>query len=151
MSDVNGWDKLLCNYFYLICTRVLVPYFSFLGFVENKTKIGGAFFKKGDLFVEISYIPENAPNYSPSIIVGIGSDKYDNLGQTTGIPAWRVLPEDGEARKYSFWKFSNEIELENVLKKIEAEILEKHMRPLWEDRLALEKVAKNFGSDPFPS
>jgi hypothetical protein len=146
MNSNKEWEQLLCNFFNVVCLRVLGPYFADQGFSWQETKINGIFFKKSNLFVEISYIPETYPNYSPSMIVGIGTSKYDDLGNTTGIPIWSLIPETEEARKYSFWKFSNEHELANELKRIKLEILEKYARPLWEDKSKLAYAIKNFNS-----
>lgn len=145
MNNKHGWEQLICDFFYAVCLRVLGPYFTSLGFVEEKSKINGVVFKRNDLFVEVSYLPESAPNYSPSLIVGIGSCKYDDTGKTTGRPAWSILSDNDEARKYSFWKFSNDKELASVLTKLKVEVIERHMKPLWEDRVKLENAIKTFG------
>ncbi len=144
MNTQSGWEQLLCDFFYAVCIRVLGPYFSSLGFVEKKSDINGVLFRRNDLFVEISYVPESAPNYSPSLIVGLGNYKYDAVGNTTGLPAWSILPDDGQSRNYSFWKFSDEKELESVLSRMKVEVIEQHMKPLWEDRVKLEDAIKNF-------
>lgn len=144
MNNKPGWEQLICDFFYEVCLRMLRPYFTSLGFTEAKTKINGAIFKRNDVFVEVSYLPESAPNYSPSLIVGIGSDKYDDIGRRTGLPAWYILSDSDEARNYSFWKFCDDKELASVLTKLKVEVIDQHMKPLWEDRVKLEAEIKNF-------
>ncbi|WP_297326056.1 hypothetical protein [Nitrosomonas sp.] len=146
MNSNREWEQLLCNYFDVVGLTILGSYFADQGFSWQRTKINGIFFRKSDLFVEISYIPETYPNYSPSIIIGIGTDKYDDLGNITGVPAWSIIPETEEARKYSFWKFSNEDELVDKLERIKSEILEKYAKPFLEDRSELAIAIKNFSS-----
>jgi hypothetical protein len=125
--------------------RALVrSYFSGLGFVQTENRIGGASYKKGDIYVEVSYIPETAPYYSPSLILGINADQRDPSGPISGVPAWSLLPQDSESRKYSLWRFSDEAMLGNVLGKIKLVVIDQHLKPLWKDRQALEKVVENF-------
>ena len=145
MDSNNGWDRLTCEFFYAVCLRVLGPYFASLGFIGEKTKINGVVFKRNGLFIEVGYLPESAPNYSPSLIVGIGDYKYDDTGKTTGVPAWSILTDNDEARRYSFWKFGDEAELASVLTKLKIEVIEQHIRPLWEDKVKLEDAIENFG------
>lgn len=144
MNDSFGWERLICDYFFPVCVRTLGPYFQSFGFIEEKSKISGVVFRRNDIFVEVSYLPESAPNYSPSLIIGIGSSKYDDTGRTTGLPAWAILSESDEARRYSFWRFSDDEELASVLARLKFEIIEPHIRPFWEDRARLERAIECF-------
>ncbi len=144
MDIQSSWEQLLCDFFYVVCLKILKPYFSSLGFIEGKTNINGVLFRRNDLFVEISYLPESAPNYSPSLIFGLDNYSYDAVCNLNRIPAWSILPNDGISRNYSFWRFSDEKELEFVLIRIKIEIIERYMKPLWEDRKKLECKIKNF-------
>ncbi len=140
----NGWEQLICNYFYMVSLKVLGPYFSELGFMVQKTAINGAVFMRNDLFVEVSYIPETAPTYVPSLIIGVGTSKYDGRGNATGVPAWRILPNDESKKSYSFWKFADENELEFALNKLKSEVIDEYVKPLWEDRAKLERAINDF-------
>lgn len=140
----SDWEQLLCPYFETVCHKVLEKYFSDAGFLPIKTRIGGVLFSGRGVFVEVSYLAESAPRYAPSLIVGIGNDKYDSTGKSTGIPLWHVIPDEQAERRYSFWKFTNENDLERVLEKIRAEILERYVRPLWENREYLVRMIENF-------
>jgi len=144
MNDSFGWKILICDYFFPVCVRTLGPYFQSFGFILEKSKINGVIFRKNDIFVEVSYLPESAPNYSPSLIIGIGGSKYDDTGRTTGLPAWAILSESDDARKYSFWRFSDEEELASVFVRLKFEIIEPHIRPFWEDRPRLERAIECF-------
>lgn len=140
----NGWEKLLCAYFESVCLRVLGDYFDNKSFTPRKTKVGGVLFQGRGVFIEVSYIPETAPRYAPTLIVGIGSEKYDNNGKPTGVPLWYVIPDNCPEQKYSLWKFSSESELVSILEKIRAEILEQYVRPLWENMQTLREQVKKF-------
>lgn len=140
----QGWDKLLCSYFYVVCLSVLAKYFSTSGFFPDKTNTGGVTFRKNDIFVEIDYEPETYPNYVPTIVIGIGTGAYDDRGKFTGVPIWSVIPEGGIGGEFSTWTFSNENELSIALSKIKTMILENYTKPLWKDRDKLEEEIKKF-------
>jgi len=54
------------------------------------------------------------------------------------------LSESDEARKYSFWRFSDDEELASVLARLKFEIIQPHIRPFWEDRARLERAIECF-------
>ncbi|HIE55451.1 MAG TPA: hypothetical protein EYP90_09770 [Chromatiaceae bacterium] len=140
----QGWERLLCNYFYTVCLKVLSAYFSEYGFVPEKNKVGGVTFRKHDIFVEISYDPETYPRYSLTMVVGVGAGAYDDWGKFTGIPIWSIMPEDGVSSEFSTWIFSDEHELEDVLTKTKTMVLDKYIKPLWENKVKLEEEIKQF-------
>lgn len=142
----SGWDEMLCNYFYDLCIRVLGRYFYDLDFVPQENKIGGVVFKNKDVFVEISYSADSFPNYFLRIVVGVGSEAYNEQGQFTGIPLWSVISEDSEESNFFGLTFSNEKELEDMLEYLRSHVLEKYMVPLWQDSRWLEKEQKRFSA-----
>lgn len=141
-----GWEKLLCSYFYSVCLKVLSSYFSAYGFVVEENKIGGAIFKKNGIFVEVSYDPGSYPNYYVAMVVGIGTGAYDDNGKFTGVPIWSIIPEDSPECNFFSRTFSDENELSGLLVEAESEILEKYVKPLWQNRSALEIKEKDFTS-----
>lgn len=114
------------------------------GFSWKETSIGGAMFFREDLFVELSYIPETYPTYSPTIIVGIGSEKFAANGTSNGVPLWYVIPEDAPQRKYSTWQFRDGKELAAVIEKTQLEILDMYVMPLLQDKSKLATLIKEF-------
>lgn len=140
----QGWEKLLCSYFYTICLNVLSAYFSNYGFLPVKNKVGGVTFRNDDIFIEISYDPETYPTYSLTVVVGIGVEAYDEWGRFTGIPIWSIISEDDAGNDLLMQTFSNESELSDLLAKIQVSILDNYAKPLWENRNKLEKKIKKF-------
>lgn len=140
----QDWENLLCDYFYTICLRVLSTYFSDFGFSSVKNKIGGVTFRNHDIFVEVSYEPENYPNHTLSIVVGIGKEAYDECGRFTGIPVWSIIPKDATESGLLVRTFSEEVELSDLLFEIQVSVLEAYIKPLWTDKSKLEKEVKRF-------
>jgi len=141
-----GWEKLLCSYFYSVCIEVLSMYFSGHGFVVGKNRIGGAIFTKGGIFVEVSYDPESFPNHFVTMVIGIGAGAYNEYGEFTGVPIWSIVPEDRPEHDFFARTFSDENELKDMLVEAEGSILEKYVKPLWQNRQALEIELKKFSS-----
>lgn len=144
-SSESGWRSLTCSYFAAVCREILSHYFERFGFIETtQSAIGGVYFKRDDVFIEISYEPETYPKYSPSVIVGIGDAKYDDSGLPCGVPLWYVVPQRDAVPRYTSWTFSNEGELRATLLRIREEVLEGYAAPLWSDRDYLNSVIVNF-------
>ena len=140
-----GWAELLCDYFRDVCVDVIGDGFLHVGFSWKETSIGGVCFFREDLFVELSYAPESYPKYSPTVIVGIGSDKYGVNGTTNGIPSWFVIPQDLSERRYSTWEFSDRAELAIVMEKIRMDVLDTYVMPLLKDKVQLSSLVTEFG------
>ena len=141
----TGWEQLHCPYFHDACLRVLEDYFRSEGFSRHHAdRIGGVVFEGEGHFVEVSYEAETYPRYSPTLIIGLGSDAYGKALQVTGVPFWFLIPSTSESSKYIFWKFGTEAELLAVLNRIKDEIIQPFGRPLWTDVEALKKMVHRF-------
>ena len=146
--NMNGWDQLLCKYFSKTCIDQLAASLEEDGFAVSRTETDGAvIFKRFDVFLEIGYELETSPNYSPTVVIGLGDNKYDESGKPAGVPLWYVIRDDEPAKRYSFWKFSSESELKVVLLRIKNEVIERHVSHLWQHTEALEKMLANFRSE----
>jgi len=137
--STNGWDKLLCKYFYQVCEKVLFEYFSAHNFIPEENTIGGVIFKKKDIFFEVSYIPESFPNYSISMVIGLGTGSYDDHGRFFGVPLWRIVSENSVESTIFSQTFSNEEELYKLLVAAKETVVEKYAKPLWQKPDALKK------------
>lgn len=143
-----GWEKLNCPFFAPTCRRILSDYLEAQGFVEKElTPVGGIVYRRFDVFLEVSYESETCPNYSPTIVLGIGPGKYDEGGRPGGVPFWYVIPNNLPERSYTFWTFKTEADLESVLARIKDALLEPHARPLWLNLDRLEKYITNFRAE----
>lgn len=146
--NMNGWERLLCGYFSRICIDQLAASLEEDGFEVSRVEIDGTvIFKRFDVFLEIGYVLETAPNYSPTVVIGLGEKKYGVDGKPAGVPLWFVIRNDEPAKQYSFWKFSNVAELREVLLRIKNEVLERYARYLWQHTEVLEKQLANFRSE----
>lgn len=142
------WEQLECRYFFDVASRTLGDYFLGQGFALKRTEIGGLLYVRWDTYAEIGYEPETFPNYAVTVVVGFGESTYDERGAFTGVPAWYVIPEDQPAYKYSLWGFNSENRLEIVLRRIQSDVLEAFMRPLWTRTELLEDAINRFRADP---
>jgi hypothetical protein len=136
------WEEFSCPFFAATCRRILSDYLEQQGLFERKlTPAGEVVYGSINVFLEIGYEPETYPNYSPTIVLGIGPEKYDEGGRPSGVPFWYVIPNNLPERRYTFWKFTTQTDLESVLARIKDAILEPHARPLW---LNLERLKKRI-------
>lgn len=143
-----GWDRLNCPFFTSVCRRVLNRYLEEQGFAEKETgSIGEILYKRFDVFLEIGYEPETGPNYSPTVVLGIGEHKYDEAGQPACVPLWYLLPYNHPEKTGRFWTFRTEEELAHILKQIKEQFLEPCATPLWLDAERLEKCITNFRAE----
>ena len=150
MSDnaTIGWERLNCPFFATTCRRILSDYFEAQGLVEKEmTPIGGIVYGRLNMFLEISYEPEMCPNYSPTIIMGIGPSKFDEDGRPTGVPFWYVIPSNRPERSYAFWTFKTETDLESVFVRIKDALVEPYAKSLWLNLDRLEKYIQNFRAE----
>jgi hypothetical protein len=145
---MNGWEELLCRYFSKTCIDQLATHLEEDGFTVLRVEADGSvIFKRLDVFLEIGYELETAPNYSPTVAIGFGDNKYDETGMPAAVPLWFVIREDEPEKQYSFWRFSNEAEMRAVLLRIKNEVLDQHARILWQCTEVLEKILADFRSE----
>lgn len=143
--NMNGWEQLICKYFCSTCIDEFSDSLKIEGFTVGKIELHGAvIFRRFDVFIEIGYELESAPNYSPRVIVGLGSSRYYEDGSSAGVPLWFVIPEDEHSVPFSLWTFSSEPQLREVLGRIRVEVLERFGRPLWERTEVLEETIARF-------
>lgn len=146
-TNMNGWDQLICSYFSKTCIDELAPILEKNEFVVAQIGPGGAvFFQRPGVFIEIGYELETAPKYSPTVIVGLGEQKYDVKGKPNGVPLWFVIRDDNPTETYFDWKFGSEAELRSVLVRIKDEVLEKQLKPLWQEAGLLNNLLSSFRS-----
>ena len=144
-KNTYGWERLNCPFFTSACHRVLSPYLEEQGFAEKEVgSIGEIIYKRFDVFLEIGYEPETCPNYSPTVVLGLGDSKYDDAGRPAGVPLWYLLPQGHSEKTGKFWTFKTEADLERMLTEIKTQFLEPHAKPLWLDMNKLEKHIENF-------
>lgn len=147
-TATEGWETRNCLFFAPTCRRILSEYLEAQGFVERElTPVGGIVYRRFEVFLEVSYEPDTCPNYSPTIVLGIGPGKYDAGGRPGGVPFWFVIPDSLPERNYTFWTFKTEGDLEAVLARIKDALLEPHARPLWQDVDQLEKYIASFRAE----
>ena len=145
--NMNGWERLICGYFSKTCIDLLGASLEEDGFeVSQVGPIGSVTFKRFDVFLQIGYELITRPNYEPTVVIGLGDRKYDEAEKPAFVPLWFVIRDDEPASQYPLWKFSNEAELQEVLLRIKDEVIEGHVRPLWQRTEVLEEVLAIFRS-----
>lgn len=141
----NDWDQLYCSYFGEVCLSELAPPLGGDGFVAIRVEDHGAvIFKRSEVFMEIGYEVESSPNYTPTLVVGIGDSKYGKAGKCMGVPLWFVMTDGEPSSKYPIWKFSTRQQLQELLRKLKSEVLDRYARPLWLHIGLLETAVRNF-------
>jgi hypothetical protein len=145
---MGGWERLICPYFAAACRRVLGAYFEENGFAEKGlNEVEGLMFSRFDVFIEVSYELDTAPNYAISMVVGLGDKKYDEGGHPCCVPYWHLLPRDRPEHRGEMIRFSSESELERLLAHFRDQFLEPYAKPLWLDTDRLEKAIANFRAE----
>lgn len=142
----NGWEQFLCPYFADICGKVLGEYFKVRGFTRRNNTIGGIWFERAGLFVEISYESETMPAYVPKVTIGMGKSLYDNDGPMA-VPLWYIISAKGECHQYSSWHFSNDKQLLGVLSRILTSLIVPFVEPLLEDTKTLKGKIEEFRAE----
>lgn len=143
----SGWERLNCPYFFEVASRALGDYFLGQGFTLNKTVGGGMMLTRWGVYVGISYVSETCPNYELTLVVGLGTNIYDERGGLTGVPAWYVIPNDSPAMREVLWRFNSENKLDTLLRHLQAEVLQPFMEPLWNRTEVLEELIERFKKD----
>jgi len=97
-------------------------------------------YNKSNIFLKISYWPEDSPNFI--LMFGIGFIKHEGDSITYDeIGLWRVLPEDKERLMF---QFSLKEELEMCIYRFLNEILEQYAKPLWDNPIKLKDMIKTY-------
>lgn len=146
--NTNGWEKLLCSYFGNVCIGQLSDFFASNGFENIVAQENAVTFKTINAFIEIGYEVESAPLYSPTVVVGLGDKKFDEMGAPASVPMWFAI-NGGLGKQYSFWKFSNELDLRSVLIRIQNEVLEPYALPLLRNKDLFDSVLSDFRAKLF--
>jgi hypothetical protein len=94
-------------------------------------------------FVEISYNPESSPDYSPTLIVGVGLGMSETHAAREAVPLWFVIPAEDDAARYPAWTFKDETQLAEVLLRLEV-VVERHAKPMLEDDGSLQRAVAAF-------
>jgi hypothetical protein len=135
--DVDLLD-LKVDYFEPVSREVFDEYMRNRGFAPGEADdTGSLIYRRDDCFLRVHYYVEDRPRYSPMVSIGV-------LPATSlGIPferigLWYAVPTGSDAKDYELWRFSDAVELKQVLTRIRDEVVEVYGRPLWEnpDQLA---------------
>lgn len=109
------------------------------GFYLDEADEDKVVYYKDNIFIEFYYYPEDAPNYS--LIIGIGLVKNDKgLTGYESIGLWNLIHQQGDLINYKDRRFSNQEELERNLIRIRNEIIPKYAKLLWENPNKLKSM-----------
>lgn len=141
--SLNGWQVLLSEYFEVTVVGALGDYFRAKGFQGFYEEYGCKVrFDMADVFVDISYLLETAPQYE--IILTIGRSASDKGTGEWSLPLWFLIPEDHPTRVSPWWKFNSPANLEEVLLRIQEEVLIPFAEPLMSDHEALRLQMERY-------
>lgn len=126
----NSQMELRVQYFDRICIEVLGEFLGEHDFeIEDESELGVTWYRD-DCFLELLYYPEDAPNFSPMVSVGLSKYRADGMRVRDGLGLWKVIPDEHPGRNYSTWCFSNEVELRSVIERIRDNLIEPFVLPL---------------------
>lgn len=143
---LDEWlDALTAPYFAEACRRALDSYFLSQGFAFNEAESSRAWvtYSRDDLYVDFLHWPEDSPQYSLMVGVGVGGVSVHH-----GVGLWYVVQEMslGNDEDASGW-FSGLDELEAVLVRVRDGVLETHFRDWWSYRPILIKLIEQDGRE----
>lgn len=141
MNNVStGWERLNCPFFESTVRRIAGLYFTGHGFKEDaRTAVGGIVYRRGTVFIEVTYEPITCPKYSPAIILGIGKNEQDDRWRLDSVPLWHLVPSDRPESKCLLSRFDTESALVQLLQEILAELVDPYVKPLWLDMINLHR------------
>ena len=120
------------------CRKVMDIYLYSNGFKIHNFTATEVIYYRNNIFLEMSYEPFDCPDYC---IIGIGYKKeVEKIQYYPSVGIWYLLPSDfGEYN----WNFSDEISLEAGLVRVRDEMIDKYIKPLWENQYCLmQKIDK---------
>lgn len=146
MNNVStGWERLNCPFFESTVRRVAGPYFAAQGFEEDtRTAVGGIVYRRGTVFIEVTYEPITCPKYSPAIILGVGQNEHDDRWRLDSVPLWHLVSSDRPESKCLLSRFDTESMLVQLLQQMLAELVDPYAKPLWLDTTALRRNVDAF-------
>lgn len=109
----------------------------------NDDSLVGVRFLKNDCFFEISYYPEDFPNYIPIFYLGYNYTTDNNtkpIKKITNI--WSFIPDDYR-HSISYKKFSNEVELKIILKNVLEKYFFEYLAPVLKNESILKEKIIN--------
>lgn len=122
-------------YFKDVCCDILAAFMARHGFtIQNNDKFDGVIFKKESLVVQISYWPEDFPDYIPVVNIC-----YTDGKNFSGVGLWKAIPESADVN-YSSWQFRNEDELRASIIKLRDKVLAVYSPQLWQDNFNLKRI-----------
>jgi hypothetical protein len=127
-------DRYMADYFLSTARAVLDPLLSEHGFSYVGDHRGvTAYWRAGDQFIRIGYLPETAPRYE--LLIGVGEASGPLLepkSSSNSIGVWRVLPAE-IAPSVANWRFDSALSLDEELRRAWSDALVPYVLPLSTD------------------
>lgn len=144
MSEgVTGYEA---PYFLPTVREVLDPLLSQRRFIyAGDYREVSAYWRAGDVFLRVAYLPETTPRYELQMSVGLSeADPVGPKLSGNSVALWRLLPSDVDPATLS-WRFDSAEALERQLRRAWAEVVLPYGIPLagQRDRLAEAIQAQN--------
>jgi hypothetical protein len=140
-----GWLDLAADYFEPVAREVFDGHMQRYGFGHGEAdETGALIFRRAgewwprwhryDRLLEIGYVVEDSPNYSPVVAIGLAPRWAAGPNR---IALHHCIPQDRSESEYPLWRFSNAEQLRQILTRIREGVVDRYARPLWEDPKSL--------------
>lgn len=138
----QGIQQIGVEYFSRVARKVFSSWLATVGMHEREvTPRGGLRFHRRNVFLDITYYPEDCPDYSA--MVNLGVTDADGASQAeVSFGLWLVIPEDVIERRYSLWTFSSEEEALVVMKRVRDRVVKQYLPPLLDDEKRIRELSE---------
>jgi hypothetical protein len=93
-------------------------------------------YRRASVLVSLAYYVEDLP--SPWLAVDVGLVGDDGSHRLAGL--WRALPDDEQASGYTRWTFHDSASLDELLRRVVAQVLAVHGPRLWDSKDTLDRL-----------
>lgn len=94
--------------------------------------------RRGDVFLDVSYLPESLPEYVILIDIGRG-DGPVGAAQVSAVPAWKLVPPEARPAAGE-WRFGSRTDLSKILDRVWDAVIAPHLIPLCENPAQLDAL-----------
>lgn len=93
-------------------------------------------YRRGDVVIRFEYYPEDAVPRPLNVAIGLMASD----GALHGIGAWELILDEPTAPRYSTWRFKDQAELRETLRRVYRDVVESSLSDYIADPSKLEQV-----------
>jgi hypothetical protein len=106
------------------------------GFTLMDSELHRVSYRRDDVVIQFEIYPEDAVPRPLNVALGLVTSD----GSMRGVGAWELIPADAEARRYSMWRFIDQVGLRTTLRRVYVDVVEKWLTVYLEAPRRLEQV-----------